>query len=326
MELEPINGEYSVCRIPGLVVTSQKTLIACYECRRGDSSDWAEIDLKIRRSIDKGDTWETVTVIKGEGETLNNPVMIVADERIHFLFCKNYGQIFHSISEDDGKHFSPPREIKEATVGVDFFFNALAIGPGHGIFHQGRLLIPAWFACNREKPRAHHPSVLSILCSEDGGKTWFVTPPLATDGLVDPNESALAVCQSGEVMLSIRSESPERLRAVAFSPNGVDGWTKPRFLPTLPDPVCQGSMISWREFILHSNCESNVKRENLTVKAIDREERITRRILVDAVGGYSDLAVIDDWLFVLYEQGALHGKGGMHFQRFHLKEYFDLED
>ena len=146
MELESINGEYSVCRIPGLVATPQKTLIAYYECRRGGSSDWAEIDLKIRRSVDEGETWETVSVIKGEGETLNNPVMIVQGERIHFLFCRNYGQIFHSISEDDGKHFSPPHEIREAILGVEFFFNAVAIGPGHGIAHKGRLLVPAWFA------------------------------------------------------------------------------------------------------------------------------------------------------------------------------------
>ena len=126
-------------------------------------------------------------------------------------------------------------------------------------------------------------------------------------------------------MLSIRSESPERLRAVAVSKNGVDGWTKPHFVPELPDPVCQGSMISWRDFIVHSNCDSNAKRENLTVKAIDENGRIARRILVDAMGGYSDLAVIDDQFFVLYEQGALHGKGGLHFQRFSLKN-FDFED
>ena len=85
MELEQINGEYRVCRIPGLVATSQKTLLAYYECRRDGASDWAEIDLKVIRSCDRGDTWETATVIKGDGDTLNNPVMIVDGERLHLL-------------------------------------------------------------------------------------------------------------------------------------------------------------------------------------------------------------------------------------------------
>ena len=326
MELEQINGEYRVCRIPGLVATSQKTLLAYYECRRGDSSDWAEIDLKVIRSCDRGNTWETVTVIKGEGDTLNNPVMIVDGEKIHFLFCKHYRQIFYCVSEDDGKSFSEPRLIQEPFDGIDFFYNAVAIGPGHGISHGGRLLVPVWFAYNRERPTAHHPSFVSTLCSEDGGAHWFFGENVPSDGLIDPNESALAVDAEGQVVISIRSESSAHCRAVARSQSGTGAWTPPKLEPHLKDPVCQGSMISRGDLLLHSNCDSDSKRKNLTIKALDREFKVRRCLLVDEIGGYSDLAVIDDDLFVLYERGALHGNGGMYFKSFSLVEMLDLKN
>ena len=51
MLIEKNNTEYAVCRIPGLVRTESGTLLCYYECR-SDLSDWARIDIKIRRSTD----------------------------------------------------------------------------------------------------------------------------------------------------------------------------------------------------------------------------------------------------------------------------------
>ena len=77
MVIEKANSEYSTCRIPVLVMMKSGDLLACYECRK-DFSDWAEIDLKIIKSTDGGNTWQTLHLIKGNGNTLNNPVFIVA--------------------------------------------------------------------------------------------------------------------------------------------------------------------------------------------------------------------------------------------------------
>ena len=146
MEFESNNNAYRVCRIPGLIATAQNTLLSYYECRKESASDWTEIDLKIKRSCDHGTSWETVCVISGQRETLNNPVMIAQDDKIHFLFCKNYKRLFYSVSYDDGKSFSKPLEISSVFEKAGFFYNAVAIGPGHGIVFQKRLLIPVWFA------------------------------------------------------------------------------------------------------------------------------------------------------------------------------------
>ena len=324
MEIEAINGEYRVCRIPGLIATQKNTLLAYYECRRGDSSDWAEIDIKIIRSRDRGESWETVKILKGDGATLNNPVMIAQDEKIHFLFCKDYKRVFYAVSRDDGKSFSEPVELVEPFQNADFFYNAVALGPGHGIFFGGKLLIPVWFAYNRERHKAHHPSFVCTLCSEDGGAHWFFGEPIQGDDLKDPNESALAQNADGGVMISIRSESSARCRAIATSSNGVDHWSAPEFVPSLRDPVCQGSVISYQGLLLHINCDSDSKREALTVKVLDRELRLRGSVLVDEIGGYSDLAIVKDELCVLYERGALHGKGGLHFLRIPLSSVISV--
>jgi sialidase (precursor) len=75
-------------------MTEQNTLIGYYECRKSDS-DWADIDLKVIRSTDKGEHFETVWVISSNGNTLNNPMMTVMEKEIHFLFCKNYKELFY---------------------------------------------------------------------------------------------------------------------------------------------------------------------------------------------------------------------------------------
>ena len=53
---------YSQCRIPGMVITEKGTILCYYECRR-THSEWADIDIKVIRSTDDGENWETVTVI-----------------------------------------------------------------------------------------------------------------------------------------------------------------------------------------------------------------------------------------------------------------------
>ena len=84
MILEKLNGNYAVYRIPSLVVTESGSLLACYECR-GSQSDWSRIDIKIIRSTDKGESWQTVDIIPGDGHTLNNPMLTVDGDVIHLL-------------------------------------------------------------------------------------------------------------------------------------------------------------------------------------------------------------------------------------------------
>ena len=315
MLLEAMGGEYEVCRIPGMVATSSGALVAYYECRRGSSSDWAQIDIKIIRSEDGGESFSTVMLIAGEGSTLNNPVMIADGETLHFLYCKNYYNLYYSKSEDGGKSFGVPREITECLYEAGREFTVAAVGPGHGIVKNGRLIVPVWFAYNPEKPKSHHPSFISTLYSDDGGESFHVGEVIGDGILKDPSECALALTADGRVMNSIRNENPEHLRALAYSENGSDGWTLPELCENLPDPICQGSMLSDGGLVYHINCASKEDRLSLSVKISADGFRSMETVEVDEVGGYSDIALLDGKLCVIYEKLSRKQKEGLFFKR-----------
>ena len=287
-------------RIPGLVITEKGTLIGYYEYR--DSvSDWANIDIKIIRSTDKGDSWQTITLIPNDGCTLNNPVMVVQGEVIHLLYCRNYKQLFYCKSTDDGKSFSEPKEITAVFEENDVFYNVGATGPGHGIVHNGNIIIPAWFAYNKTDPKAHHPSFIRTIYSQDNGATWHLGEMIDKGLFVDPSECALAVTKENKVLISIRNANDVRRRGLAISDNGYERWENVELCDALPDPVCQGSMADQNGTVFHINCNSSTEREDLTIKISTDCFRSYESIFVDKISGYSDIAVRGDELYILYE-------------------------
>ena len=140
MIIEKSKTEYSCCRIPGLALTQKGTLLAYYECRKS-VSDWAQIDLKIIRSTDGGESFETVLLIHGNRKTLNNPMITVKGSEVHFFYCENYKKVYHRVSFDDGKTFGAANDISAVFENAGFFYNVVAIGPGHGIVHGGKIIL-----------------------------------------------------------------------------------------------------------------------------------------------------------------------------------------
>ena len=300
MLAEKAFADYTDFRIPGLVATERGTLIRYCECRKS-SSDWAQIDIKVARSEDAGKTWQTVLFIKGEGNTLNNPVMFVDGDQLVFLYCKNYKEIWKRISTDDGKSFGDAERVNFES-GVSFFYNVVAVGPGHGILHNGRLLVPIWFAYNQQEEKAHRPSFISTFYSDDRGQTWRLGEPIFSDVLENPSECALAITAEHEVLISIRHEGAIKKRALAKSADGIGAWRSLRFEDTLSDPVCMGSMTHRNGRIYHVNCDSSLERCNLTVKISDDCFQTCKSISVSEIGGYSDIALLGNKLCVFYEK------------------------
>ena len=300
MIAEKAYGEYTDFRIPGIVVTEKGTLIRYCEARRS-ASDLADIDIKVSRSEDQGNTWETVLMIPSGGNTQNNPVMFVDGERLVFLYCKNYKQIFKRVSIDDGKSFGEAERV-EFESSVDFFYNTVAVGPGHGIVHNGRLIVPIWFAYNREIDDSHRPSLISTLYSDDRGESWKIGEIIFPSQLINPSECALAVNAQNELLISIRHECEIRSRGLSISADGISSWREFHFEDNLSDPICMGSMTHRNGRIFHSNCDSPDGRKNLTVKISDDCFKSYESIYVSEIGGYSDIAIWEDKLFILYEK------------------------
>ena len=321
--IEKAGAEYALCRIPGLVLTPKKTLLAYYECRKDTDSDWADIDLKIIRSTNGGKDWQTVHLINSEGDTLNNPVMFVNGTDLHLLYCKNYRRIFHVVSHDDGVSFSAPVEITEVADEIGCPFTVVAIGPGHGIVHRGRMIAPVWYAYDPGDPMRHHPSFISTIYSDDNGESWHMGEVIHRGVLDDPSECALAVTAEDELLISIRNQCPAHQRALAYSKTGIDGWTRPVLMPNLPDPICQGSMDHADGLVYHVNCATDVYdyRQNLTVKISGDGFESYEEIFVDEEGGYADIAVDGETVYVFYERAVCRmgrdiERDGLYFQTF----------
>jgi sialidase-1 len=321
---------YLSYRIPCLVVTRGGALLAFTSARRA-ASDWADIDLMLRRSTDGGKTWEPrriVTPAKKDGKaTMDNPVAIVDRQSgaIHFLFQTDYARLYYQRSDDEGKTFSAPVEITSAVEGVraKYRWTVMAPGPGHALqLQNGRLVVPVWYS--NGGGHAHRPSVVGVIYSDDYGKTWQageLVPPM----LLNASESAAVQLADGRVALFMRNEEPAYRHAVSFSADGATRWTTPVLHPELYTPISFATVVrltgpdaaDGKTRLLYVHPDSRAKREVISAWGGRTRENETVRLSYDEGvtwpiaksieperSGYADIAVgPDGMIYCLYERG-----------------------
>lgn len=331
-------GNYETFRVPGIVVTNKGTVITYCEARRGSKSDWADIEILLCRSTNGGRTWSPPQRIADSGkDTVNNAVAIVDrdSDRIHFLYCLNYHQCFYIFSDDDGVTFSKPREITKSfePFRKDYDWHVLATGPGHGIqLRNGRLLVPVWMSTELKH---HRPSAVSVIYSDDHGKSWQAGDIVCEhpEPLINPSETVAVQLSDDRVLLNIRSENRVYRRALSYSRDGATGWSPVEFHKTLYEPICMAGIVrlpkpfaSNESTFVFTNPDSQNNpafhgknrfrhRENVTVRLSfdDCQTWPVSRVLEPGVSGYTDLAVgHDGTIFCVYERG---GADGFAFQR-----------
>lgn len=323
-------GEFASMRIPALVMTKKGTLLAFCEGRIGTASDWADMDLLMRRSKDGGRTWEPNVVIASRktGQPTSNATPIVDDNgTIHLLYQRDYANAFYTSSVDDGKTWS---EAVDITYAFDAFkpeydWKVLAPGPGHSIqLKNGRLLVPVWLSDPAKlKPRrSHAPSCIATIYSDDHGKTWKRGAIIANNSpeFKNPSETMAIQLNDGRVMVNIRNVSDEHLRGISYSNDGISGWTKPVFDKELFEPICMATIIRLQDkqqsgmlFINPDSQTSDGKiipkypRKNLTAKISYNEGQSwpVKKVINAGPAGYSDVAIgPDGTIYCLYETNA----------------------
>lgn len=326
---------YHTFRIPALLPTQGGVILAFAEGRRFGRGDSGAINLVVKRSTDSGATWSAPRVVWSDGSnTCGNPCPVVdrrtgrvllpmtwnpGDDRgreLHLGTSKGTRRVFLAYSDDEGESWSAAREITGQTKRSDWWW--YATGPGVSIQlrngeHAGRIVVPANHTSERDGYAAH------AVLSDDGGQSWRISSAIAPAC----NESQVVELADGRLMMNSRSQSltnEERTgyRAVAFSSDGGETWSRPKPDAHLGDPQVQASLIrySWPGGdgpgrLLFSNPSPPVspqrgRRVRMTVRLSDDDGRSwpAQRLIHAGPAAYSSLARLpDNSVGLLFEAG-----------------------
>lgn len=301
---------YAFFRIPVLTVSSDNRLLAFCEGRRHSRSDSGSIDIVLRSSSDGGKSWSPLcVVVKGGDNTCGNPCPLIDPQsgRICLVFTSNRGidrerdimagkapprRVHRTFSADGGVSWSEPEDINASARRENWTW--YATGPCHGLrLAGGRYIVP----CNHgilgeEKTRSH------IIYSDDGGEHWLI----GAECVPGTNEASAAETSRG-LYLNMRNTFRQHKRAAAFSRDGGETLEECFLVPDLPDPYCQGSVLSAGEHLFFTNAASKTRRKNLTLRSsADGGLTWNRGFQVcGQMSAYSDIAVSGGNIYVLYE-------------------------
>jgi len=319
-------GKYPSIRIPALICTAKGTLVASIEARN-DHKDQAGNDLLVSTSSDNGKTWTKTEVAYEQGDdSLNNPCLVQETKSgTIFLFYqvfptgtkesggglkpgpKGQHRIAYISSKDEGRTWSKPVDVTAEIKPAEAI--TTASGPGCGIQlqngkYKGRLIIPF----NSQGPKGVF--INWIAYSDDAGKTWKRGHDVPQDK-IRLNEVQVCETSGGGIYLNSRQSVGTGGRKVAWSTDGGENWTTAIEDKNLPEPVCQGSVLTIpgekiRLVFLNPQGEPAGKGRKKGVIRLSSDDGKTwekSRVLVPGPFAYSSMALMKDGrVGVLYEQ------------------------
>jgi sialidase-1 len=317
-------GGYKCFRIPSIISTENGTLLAVVEGRNNGCSDTGDIDLVMKRSLDGGNTWSEISVLWNDAKnTCGNPTLVQDKNtgRILLLSTWNLGndhesqiiagtskdtrRVFILTSDDEGITWQPPREITTNVKKPEWSW--YATGPGNGIqIKSGKYKNRLFIACDHiEKQSKKYFS--HVIFSDDGGTSWSIGGISPSDMV---NECTIAELPKGKLMLNMRNYDDSRARKVSFSNDGGRSFSKLEPDNALIEPICHGSLISFKKggkyFFAFSNPASQTSRTNMTVKVSKNQGKTWKyqKVLNLGPSAYSNLVLLNNGnLACLYEAG-----------------------
>ena len=248
----PGSEGYGCYKIPTILKTVKGTLLAMIEARKYSCDDHGFVDLRLRRSLDGGRSWEPSQLMysnstEAQWTTVGdgNWVQDSATGTIWLLHTRNNSQLFLSSSSDDGKSWSEPID-----VSLSLKHNtSTGAGTGHAAGIQlsagptkGRLIIPTY------------SGGVYIVYSDDHGKSWHKgsgTVPGETY-LLGTSAQEWTVAETGTytddgtpiLLASVRNSPniPEGItgkgyRLQSLSRDSGDSWGPVREIKSLPEPI-----------------------------------------------------------------------------------------
>ncbi|MFD1160846.1 sialidase family protein [Hwangdonia seohaensis] len=334
---KPGEQGYACFRIPAVITTNNGSVIAFSEARKSGCSDTGDIDLVMKKSTDNGLTWSALQVIWDDNDNVcGNPAPVLDAETgtIHLLTTWNNGKdhesdiingtsmdsrlIYQLTSTNNGQTWSEPKNITSSVKKPNWTW--YATGPVHGIqlkkgAHKGRLVIPCDHIEKETKKYYSH-----VFYSDDHGVSWKLGGTTPFDQV---NECTVAQLSNGDLLLNMRNYNREAVKArqIAISKDGGDTWIDQKFDTQLPEPRCQGALLSVKNeaknVLLFTNPADSIARVNMTLSVSDNdglswEKKIP---IYESHAAYSDLTELENGnILVLYEAGENNPYEGIHYK------------
>lgn len=330
----PHTEGYACFRIPAIVRTPAGTLLAFAEARRNSCNDFGDVRIVMRSSSDEGKSWGPLAVAAENGSMQAGnaaPVVDTMDKRfphgrIFLVYCtgdapegevmrgKGAKHVWYRTSTDDAATWSEPVEIT-ASVKLPTW-RGYATTPGHAMQltqgpRAGRIVVVGNHSEGDPQPAGKAYDAHSFY-SDDHGATWKLGDSLAWPG---SNESTAAEAPGGTVVMNSRDQSGvSRARIIGISKDGGAKWDSVFVANDLPDPVCEGSMISYEDkkgvALLFSNPGNKKTRSDLTL-SVSRDGGHTwpkRTLLLEGPAAYSDIVQMKGGrLGIIWERGSDDG-------------------
>jgi sialate O-acetylesterase len=329
---------YRSFRIPAIIQSGNGDLLAFGEGRVNGSADFGNVKIVLKRSRDQGRTWGALQVVASNDSLQAGNAAPVLDRtdpawpggRLFLFYCtgnkpegevrKGNGsrEIWYKTSVDDGLTWSAAVNITAMVRRPGW--RSYANTPGHAIQflhgkYRGRLYVAANHSAGDPQPHFKDYRADGYY-TDDHGKTFHLSDDVA---IPSGNECMAAELSGDRLMLNIRNQSGQpRERIVAVSSDGGSTWDTAYFDQNLPDPVCQGSILTvgerkGRAVIAFCNDADTARRDNLTLRlSFDEGKTWTINDVVDkAPAGrnprdytaYSDLVQLSrKRIGVLYEK------------------------
>ena len=323
-------------RIPALVQAADGSLVAIAD-KRGDAlGDLPNIiSVVAKRSTDGGKTWSNmVTIAQGNataGTTYGDAAAVLDEETGDiisvFVGNENYGsncvglwasnssyplRLYKSVSKDNGVSWTTPEDISDAVYGGIYGaaskWIGLFAGSGSAVQlkkgeHAGRLMFVV--AARNNNSWGGAMSNYAVY-SDDHGATWQVSENAAC---ANGDEAKVVELSNGDILMSIKNRN-KGSRLMAKSTDGGKTWTTAELNPNLPDPACNGDLVSYTHggvhYLLHSLPASNSTRENVTIylSSDDGGKWEIKRQVYEGYSAYSTLQVLNDGTIgIIVEEG-----------------------
>lgn len=341
---------HKIYRIPTIISLPNQELWAFAEGRVNGSDDYGDVNLVLKRSSDSGKTWSPLEVLVDyDSLQAGNPSPVLDrfdpnyPEGVVYLFYntgnnheydirmgRGVREVWMMKSYDFGKTWEEPQNITLQThkpnnpeFNPNYNFpedwRHYANTPGHAFqFQSGQFKGRIFVAANHSKgdPQDGFSEYQAHgFFTDDHGKSFEISESVNIPG---SNESIAAELPDDRMIMSIRNQKGDiRQRILAYSSDGGSTWDEAYFEEQLPDPVCQGSIISTTDLngaftLIHSNNADPSHRNNLSIKfSFDLGKTWAKSILIDGIEnpgnsaytGYSDLVEIEkNQVGIIYEK------------------------